>query len=237
MASQRPQSNHFEPARRTEARPCALAENQGIAFNGYTWSGIRSRSLGSGILDCIHPENAEVLKPYLNGKDLNTSPDFSPSRWVINFGDRSEAEAGRYRLPFQRLKETVYLERQKNNRKAYRDYWWRYAENRPAMRRAITHLESCIAIRQSSNTLMPVLVSTDRVIDQTIVVFATSSMSVLGVLSSSMHYVWAATHGLRTMAGVLRYTPSDVFDTFRCRLNPRLCIRWQKPFISSAVKS
>ena len=27
------------------------------------------------------------LFPYLNGEDLNTRPDQSPSRWVINFFD------------------------------------------------------------------------------------------------------------------------------------------------------
>lgn len=31
--------------------------------------------------------NAEVLFPYLNGKDLNSNPDQSPSRWVINFSN------------------------------------------------------------------------------------------------------------------------------------------------------
>jgi hypothetical protein len=31
--------------------------------------------------------NRSVLFPYLNGEDLNTKPDQSPSRWVINFQD------------------------------------------------------------------------------------------------------------------------------------------------------
>jgi len=33
------------------------------------------------------PLNKDVLFPYLNGEDLNTEPDQSPSRWVINFYD------------------------------------------------------------------------------------------------------------------------------------------------------
>lgn len=33
------------------------------------------------------PRNEEVLFPYLNGQDLNSRPDQSPSRWVINFFD------------------------------------------------------------------------------------------------------------------------------------------------------
>jgi hypothetical protein len=31
--------------------------------------------------------NKDVLFPYLNGEDLNSRPDQSPSRWVINFKD------------------------------------------------------------------------------------------------------------------------------------------------------
>lgn len=33
------------------------------------------------------PRNRDVLFPYLNGEDLNSRPDQSPSRWVINFFD------------------------------------------------------------------------------------------------------------------------------------------------------
>ena len=33
------------------------------------------------------PKNAEVLLPYLNGDDLNSSPGQKPSRWVVNFFD------------------------------------------------------------------------------------------------------------------------------------------------------
>ena len=31
------------------------------------------------------PKNKDVLFPYLNGEDLNSRTDQSPSRWVINF--------------------------------------------------------------------------------------------------------------------------------------------------------
>jgi len=34
-----------------------------------------------------NPKNAEVLFPYLNGEDLNSSPEQKASRWVINFFD------------------------------------------------------------------------------------------------------------------------------------------------------
>ena len=38
-------------------------------------------------LDRQESRNKDVLFPYLNGEDLNSRPDQSPSRWVINFFD------------------------------------------------------------------------------------------------------------------------------------------------------
>jgi hypothetical protein len=41
---------------------------------------------------CIEADecNAEVLLPYLNGDDVNSGPDNSASRWVIDLNDRSD---------------------------------------------------------------------------------------------------------------------------------------------------
>lgn len=70
-------------------KPFHLAENLGKAFLG-------SYVLGMGFV--LEPEqaksliakntnNADVLFPFLNGEDLNSRPDQSPSRWIINFRD------------------------------------------------------------------------------------------------------------------------------------------------------
>lgn len=69
--------------------PHRLAANAGKSFIG-------SYVLGMGFVldpDEAHrlidknPRNKDVLFPYLNGEDLNSRPDQSPSRWVINFFD------------------------------------------------------------------------------------------------------------------------------------------------------
>jgi len=62
------------------------------------------------------PRNAEALFPYLNGEDLNSRPDASASRWVIDFNDRTGAQAAEYRLPFARVVERIQPERAANNR-------------------------------------------------------------------------------------------------------------------------
>jgi hypothetical protein len=206
----------LEPGGRSDGGPVQLTENAGIAFQG-------CNVLGQGfVLDPDEAKawirtdvrNSEVLRPYLNGDDLNSRPDCSASRWIIDFNERALDEARLYKLPFARVEALVKPERARNSNRQRREIWWRFTRNAPEMRQAIAQFDECIVVRQTSNTLIPVLVPTGQVIDQTVVVFGTSSRFLLGTLGSSIHYLWAATHGLRTMAGILRYTPSDVFDTF-----------------------
>ncbi|MFD8098597.1 DNA methyltransferase [Nocardia fluminea] len=209
-------STLLEPTGKVEGRPKKLAENAGKAFNGCYLLGM-GFVVTRDVVDAwiaADPRNAQVLFRYLNGDDLNGQYNSDASQWVIDFNDLDYASASLYVLPMEHVRTHVKPDRDGNPRKAVAERWWQYAEKRPGMRRALHDLDYCIAIRQSSNTLIPTIVATDQVIDQTVVVFGSSSMHLLGVLSSSVHQVWVAMHGLRTMAGVLRYTPSDVFDTF-----------------------
>ena len=47
------------------------------------------------------PRNAEVIQPYVIGKDLNQRPDCSASRWVINF------RTGRWSKPRNTLTASI----------------------------------------------------------------------------------------------------------------------------------
>lgn len=209
-------STLLEPAGRVAGKPARLRANASQAFNGCYLFGMGFIVQGDLVNNWISadPKNRDVLFPYLNGDDLNARPASDPSQWVIDFNDKDYEGASRYELPFEHVRHNVKPDRDGNPRKAVAERWWQYAEKRPGMRKALQELDRCIAIRQTSNTLAPTIVPTGSVIDQTIVVFGTASLSRLGILSSSLHQMWVSTHGLRTMAGILRYTPSDVFDTF-----------------------
>ncbi len=62
------------------------------------------------------PRNKDVLFPYLNGEDLNSRPDQSPSRWVINFFDWPEEKAREYPECFRIVEEKVKPERHEDQR-------------------------------------------------------------------------------------------------------------------------
>ncbi|MBN1170906.1 MAG: N-6 DNA methylase [Micromonosporaceae bacterium] len=214
----------LEPAGRIDAAPVRLSENASVCFQGCV-------VLGMGFV--VEPgqaqawitedeRNSEVLFPYLNGEDVNSQFDCTPTRWVIDFNDRSEEIAAEYTLPFAHAERLVRPERSEKNRKLYRDRWWQFAENCPGMRRSISQLNEVFVISLVSKTVMPVRVHTGQVFSHALGVFAKSSHADQAILSSTPHQMWAIKFG-SGMRNDPRYTPSDVFETFpRPQSNSRL---------------
>ncbi len=208
-------STLLEPAGRIEGVPVRLDENSGISFIG-------CYVLGMGfIVDVAEAQewiaadarNADVLFPYLNGEDLNSRPDSSASRWVIDFNDRSEAAASKFVLPYTRVLERVRSERAGKPKAVRESPWWLFLRARPAMRSAIADLSEVLVIALVSRTVMPIRVESQQVFSHALGVFATDDYGDQAVLSSSLHQAWAVTYG-SGMRNDPRYTPSDVFETF-----------------------
>ncbi|MFE1010046.1 Eco57I restriction-modification methylase domain-containing protein [Streptomyces sp. NPDC058794] len=167
----------------------------------------------------------DVLFPLLNGKELNGSPTFTGERWVINFGDRSEAEAKAYEKAYAKVLAEVKPVCAEKDPKSYAGLmqrWWKYWRPRGEMTRALGQMERCIVITLVSKVVMPVMVPTGQVFTHALGVFASDEFALLGFLSSSVHYWWALDRA-STMKGDLRYTPTDVFETLvRPALTERL---------------
>ncbi|MGI9000192.1 MAG: Eco57I restriction-modification methylase domain-containing protein [Pseudonocardia sp.] len=199
---------------RAKGNPYRLAANGGMSFIG-------SYVLGLGFtmeperaeaLIARDPRNADVLFPYLNGQDLNSRPDCSASRWVINFHDWPEERAKQYPECYAQVRREVKPEHDRNNRAARRDRWWQYAESAPRLYRAVSGVHRILVIARVSKTVLPVAIPTGLVVSEAAVVFATEDTAMLALLSSALHYWWARAHA-SSMKGDLRYTPSDVFET------------------------
>ena len=208
-------SSLLEPAGRAEGRPERLAENSGIAFQGCIVLGkgfvLEPEEAREWIAE--DPRNAEVLFPYLNGEDLNSRPDCSASRWVIDFGLREFRGVETYRLPFSRVVERVKPQRESVKVDYRRKYWWRFAAWAPSMRKAIADLDEALVIALVSKTAMPARVPTGQVFSHKLAVFATDRFTDQAVLSSSLHLMWVMRYS-STMRTDLNYSPSDVFETF-----------------------
>lgn len=212
-------STLLEPVGRIEGSPRELTENVGMAFQGCNVGGMGFILTPAEASKWVAEDRAlaEIIFPFLNGDDLNSRPDFSGSRWVIDFNDRSLREAGEYPRALERVRSTVKPERDRldgrNPTATDRARnWWKFARRSPAMRTAIASLSEVIVLTQTSKTLMPVRVPR-QVYGHKLVVFATDRLDDLAVLSSTPHQLWAMKYG-SSMRNDFVYTPSDVFLTF-----------------------
>lgn len=209
--------------------PDRLAANQNKSFQG-------SVVLGLGFV--LTPEEAQaliekdaknqaVLFPYLNGQDLNTNPDQSPNRWVINFFDWPlDAEHDDPKKPKGRpyasdypdclaiVEEKVKPERDKSNRKIYRERWWQFAEKCPGLYSAIAKMERVLCKTRHSPNCAFEFVYTGAVFQESITVFAINNYFDFATLSSTLHDIWAWQYGSTLGGNTLRYGPSDCFETF-----------------------
>lgn len=208
-------SSLLEAAGRAEGPPVRLTENAGIAFQGCIVLGmgfvVDEPQARTWIAD--DPRNADVLFPYLNGEDLNSRPDCSASRWVIDFTGLSEEAASRHRGPFNHVLRYVKPERSRKPKAVREAPWWQFLRTRPAMRRAIRDLDEVLVIALVSKTVMPLRVPANQVFSHKLGVFSVDRWAQLGLLSSSMHTLWAIKYS-STMRTDVNYTPSDVFETF-----------------------
>ena len=175
-------STLLEPAGRVDDRPSRLMENAAISFQGCFVQGMGFILEPEEAQNWIKadPRNAAVLFPYLNGEDLNSRPDSSAKRWIIDFNDRPEDEAKSYPMPYERLLERVKPERQRTKpdgsfvlRNPLPQRWWQFGDKRPAMRKAIARLDEVLVIAFVSKAVMPMRVPTGQVFSHMLGVFAT----------------------------------------------------------------
>lgn len=212
----------LDPGSRATGTPHRLAANADLAFIGSYVLGMGFTMTPGRAQQLIEADgrNAEVLFPYLNGQDLNTRPDCSASRWVVNFRNWSEERARSYAVPFAQIEAEVRPERRRLKpdgdfalRTPLPQRYWLYADKRPALYTRLAMLPRAIAITLVSKVVMPVLAPTGQVFSHALGVFATDSTATFALLSSASHYWWAIERA-STLETRVRYTPTDVFETF-----------------------
>ncbi len=164
--------------------------------------------------------NSEVLFPYLGGEDVNKSPTHTAPRWVINFFDWSEEKSRKYSDCFSIVEQEVKPERTRLKpngefvlRAPLPKLWWIYSEKRPKLYKTIENLERVLVLARVSKSVLPVFVDARFVFSDSLVVLTYDDNFHFGLLSSGFHYRWAIRYA-STLETRIRYTPSDVFETF-----------------------
>lgn len=114
-----------------------LQENLGVCFQGPVKVGafdIPGALAREWLLMPQNPNgrsNADVVRPWMNGRDLTGRP---LDRWIVDFGEMTEREAAFYQAPFEYIKLKVKPFRDSNNRERRRRLWWQHGETVPGLR-------------------------------------------------------------------------------------------------------
>jgi hypothetical protein len=184
-----------------------------------------SNFLGSGFLvsaeeaaDMIKRSSKEskVIKPFLNGEDLNSRASRESIRWIIDMGLRSEDEAREFRNSWKHIEIAVKPERLKKDATKYPkmvESWWQHWNSRPDLYNQLENLDSCVALSIVSKLMIPAQIELPRVFSHAVAVFADDSNSIFALMSSWAHRSWAQWWGSK-MRNDYRYAISDCFDTF-----------------------
>ena len=229
------------------ADPIRLTANAGKSFQGsivlgmgFTFDNTDKKGVASPLADMRRlidsdPRNRDVIFPYIGGEEINTSPTHAHHRYVINFGDRSEAECRRHWPDLLAIVEQrVKPERMKVNRQVRRNRWWQFGDRQPALYAAIDGLDRVLVTGAAAVMHhMISIVPSNQVFSHKLIVFPFEKMAPFAVLHSRVHEVWSAFLGT-TFGSVdaLTYNPTKVFHTFpvprNWETNPALRVSGQE---------
>jgi hypothetical protein len=203
--------------------PVALRANAGKSYVG-------SYVLGMGFV--LTPEerraliqknrkNEDRIFPYLGGEEVNSHPTQEFDRYVINFGDMTLEEAGRWPDLLAIVREKVKPERDLNNREVRKKYWWRFGETTPALYAALAPLDRCLVTGIVSKHLLFSFQPAKRTFSHKLYVFPLGREGIFAALQSRVHAAWTWLLS-STMKTDLNYSASDCFETFPFPIEPAL---------------
>ncbi|MGH3719390.1 MAG: Eco57I restriction-modification methylase domain-containing protein [Pseudonocardiaceae bacterium] len=210
----------LDPTSRTGGNPERLARSGNIVFIGSFVNGIGfvvTQQVAEELID-KDSTSEEVLPWYLNGEDLNSRPDSSARRRIIDFRDWTLERAARHSACLDHVRQTVKPTRDQlpDYKRRVRENWWKFEHQARPLYQAINVLEQVVAITLVSKAMMPAMVPTGQVFSHKLGVFASSDPAMLALLSSATHFWWVV-RWTSTLESRINYSPSDVFETFPLR--------------------
>ena len=203
----------------------SLAANIGLVLKG-------ANPLGTGFqltpaeatrLLAVGPDYGKVIKPLFGTEDLTGAATSEPQRWIIDFGGRTLDEASGFPEALSIIERTVKPYREevgtdgeyRVKRTAYRERWWQFAERSARLHAAIAGMERVLCMPETSKTMLPGYLPGRGVYLQSAFVFLEADDGMFGLLTSSLHWLWAArpggASGMRTFP---RYHQGRCFETF-----------------------
>jgi len=192
--------------------PIALAANGDRAFLGCKLGG-QGFLVDEEFLSTVPEKSAHLVRPYLGGEEVNSSPTQAPSRFVVDFAQMSLEEASTHPLLLSVVEAQVKPYRDQVSRASWRNRWWQFAEVCPKLRESVRELPRCLVTARVTKHMMFSWQPTSRCLNEKLYVFPFTSDGYLAVLQSRIHETWAWVLS-STMKNDLNYSASDCFTTF-----------------------
>jgi type II restriction/modification system DNA methylase subunit YeeA len=136
--------------------------------------------------------------------------------WIVDFGvAMNVGEAAHFELPFEYVREHVKDLRDNVRREGHRRYWWRHAEPRPGMRKALKPLRRFLVTPRVAKHRIFVALNKLVVPDTRLVVIARDDETTFGVLLSKFHEAWSLkTCSWHGVGNDPTYNAVSCFETF-----------------------
>lgn len=195
-----------------------LIENAGVCFQGpvkvgpFDISGELARRWLRLPSNPNGRPNSDVVRPWLNGSGIT---DRNPDKWIVDFGEMSEASAALYEAPFEYVRQHVKPMRDKNRRQRRRTAWWHHGETVPGLRAKLSALSRFIATPRVAKHRLFTWVSAFVLPDSRVNAVARDDDTSFGILHSRFHEAWSlALGGWHGVGNDPQYTPTATFETF-----------------------
>jgi hypothetical protein len=188
----------------------ALASNEKVAGMGVALH-------GAGFI--LLPEEAnkfrasgsQVIKAYVGGIDLLQNPR---ERYLVDFSFMTEQAAlAANPAAYQHVYNHVKPERDQNRRATLKDNWWKFAWERPVLRKALSAIPRYIGTTETSKHRVFQFIPTSTLADHKIICIAFDDAYFLAVLSSKIHIIWSLALGGRLEDRPV-YNKTTCFDPF-----------------------
>lgn len=207
--------NQFLEEGEVQGKPEKLIENDGKAFNGSYVFGdgfIVSEEFCRKTIEQDHKYSL-ILKPYINGRDLNTDPNQEAGRWVIDFGKRTFEEASEFPICLSVVEQNVKPFRESKSKDVASAPWWQFWRTRDDLYEKLNIQDRCLVHTRVTKTHGFCFNSTNRIFSDAICVFCYEDDYYFSILQSSIHDAWA-THYSSALKSDRRYSVADAYQTY-----------------------
>lgn len=198
-------------------KPIKLNQNLGKIFIGSVLSGegfVLDSKTANELLT-KNPNNKKVIKPFLNGDDINNDINQKSDRFVIDFQNWTQ-EYCELNFPdcFNIVRQLVKPHRDTVKRDYYKKNWWHFAEKGVSLYKTIENLKRILVVPLVSKYTSLCFVKVGQVYSHKLAVFSFENNYNFALLSNTFHNSWAWKFSSTLGSGTLNYSPSDCFQTF-----------------------